>query len=103
MTAATLGKVTASINRALWGEVSARLRCVQFKPDKSRITLRFSFDSAPNDSDLESVSCVGAEVAADFPKLAVVEEVATTDAGSVSPQQDGWHTAFARKEPSLVR
>lgn len=63
MAAAALGKVTASINRALWGDFSAKLRCVQFKPDKSLITLRFSFDGAPDDSDLDSVSCVGAEVA----------------------------------------
>ena len=95
--------VIASINRALWGEVSARLRCVQFKPEKSRITIRFYFEGPPAEDDLESVGFVGAEVAADFPDWTVAEEAVATDPDSPVPHDAGWRIAFARKEPTLVR
>ncbi len=102
MTALVTSDVATSLNRALWGEVSPNLRSVQFATERQHITLRFFFDGAPKDTDRESVNCIGAEVAADFPGCTLSEEVIATTAGSAIPRQDGWHVAYARKEARLV-
>jgi len=103
MATPALKTVISSINRALWGEVSTKLRSVQFSLDGSRIAIRFFFDETPDDGDLNSMASVGAEVAADFPGCTVSEEAVATEANCPVPHDAGWRTAFARKEPSLAR
>jgi hypothetical protein len=95
--------VAASVSRALWGEVSRKLRSVQFRAADHQIDLRFYFDGDPDDSDLDSIGSVGAEVAADFPETAVSEEAIAAAAHGDIVCQDGWHTAYARKEASLTK
>jgi hypothetical protein len=103
MTGLSPARVTASVSRALWGEVSERLRSVQFRMVKDRIELRFFFDGDPNDDERETMGFVGAEVAADFANAAVSEEAVSTTAASDIPCRDGWHTAYARREATLAR
>jgi hypothetical protein len=102
MTAPAASDVAASLNRALWGEVSPSLRSVQFATEPRRICLRFFFDGTPTDADRESANCIGAEVAADFPEHTFSEEVIPTTPGTAIPRQDGWQVAYARKESRLV-
>ena len=103
MTAFAPGEVAASVSRALWGEVSGKLRSVQFRTAEHRIDLRFFFAGNPDNLDLDSISSVGAEVAADFPDYTVAENVIPTRADTEIPCQDGWHTAYVRREPTLAR
>jgi hypothetical protein len=102
MTALASSDVATSLNRALWGEVSPNLRSVQFTTERQHIILRFFFDGMPKNADRESVNCVGAEVAADFPGCKLADKVVPTMAGAAIPRQDGWHVVFARKETRLV-
>ncbi|MCY1279424.1 hypothetical protein D9M70_281780 [compost metagenome] len=55
-----------SIQRALLGEVSAKLRAVTFSVSEICLDIRFYFDGAINYDDLESASCVETEVLADY-------------------------------------
>jgi hypothetical protein len=96
-------EVAASVGRALWGEVSSKLRSVQFRTVGNRIELGFWLDGGADGDELDSIGRVGAEVAADFPDATVSEEVLATSPDSKIPYREGWHTAYARKEPSLAR
>jgi hypothetical protein len=99
----TPASLIASVSRALLGEVSDKLRCVQFRTNAQQIQLAFFFEGRPSDQDLDSVSAVAAEVAADFPDLTIAEEAVATDQADRIACRDGWHLVYARKEPSLVR
>ncbi|HUB44082.1 MAG TPA: hypothetical protein VMB73_03775 [Acetobacteraceae bacterium] len=102
MTDATVPEVRLSISRGLWGEVSTHMRSVQFRLEERVLRLRFTFDSVPTGDDLESVGSIGAEVAADLPGWKVDEEVRAIASDCAMPIEEGWHTAFRRKEPSLA-
>lgn len=102
MTEIDPARLAASVNRALWGEVSEGLRCMQFSSTGRRITLRFHFLGEPDESDRDSVGSVGAEVAADFPDAVVSEQVIPTQAGDAIRCEPSWHTGFLRKERALV-
>jgi hypothetical protein len=95
--------VAASVGRALWGEVSSKLRSVQFRMADNRIELRFFLDGNADSEERDSIGCVGAEVAADFPEAKVFEEAIATVPDSEIVGQEGWHTAYARKEASMAR
>jgi hypothetical protein len=95
--------VAASVGRALWGEVSPKLRCVQFRTVGKQINLRFTLEGAADGDERDSIGCVGAEVAADFPDARVFEEAIATFPDSDILTQEGWHTAYARKEASMAR
>jgi hypothetical protein len=95
-------RLTASIDRALWGEVSGGLHSVRFSAGGRQITLRFFFLGDLDESDRASIASVGAEVAADFPASAVSEQAVATEADSAIRGGQGWHTVFLRKEPALV-
>ena len=95
--------VAASVGRALWGEVSPKLRSVQYRTVGNQIEMRFILDGVADGDERDSISCVGAEVAADFPDARVLEEVISTVPDSDIVTQEGWHTAYARKEPSMAR
>jgi hypothetical protein len=55
-----------SIQRALLGEVSEELRAVVLSVKGNVVDINFYFDGSINEMDAESVSCVEAEVIADF-------------------------------------
>jgi hypothetical protein len=103
MTELTPANVAASVSRALWGEVSSKLRSVQYRIMQDRIELRFFFDGSPDGDELDSVTSVGAEVTADFADATVSEEVVPIAAESDIPCDLGWHTAYARREATLAR
>jgi hypothetical protein len=103
MTEFAPARVAASVTRALWGEVSPKLRSVQFSTAGRVITLRFYYDGEPDDEERDSIGCVGAEAAADFHDATVMEEAVATSVDGEIACQEGWHTAYARKEPSLTR
>lgn len=96
-------QVTASVKRALWGEVTSRSRCVQFRRSGHRINLRFYFDRIPNYDDRDAIGVVGAEVAADFTDATVFEEAIGTSRDDSPARQQGWTIVYAWKEPSLTR
>ena len=95
--------VAASVSRARWGEVSSKLRSVQFRTAERRIDSRFFFDGDADPSEQNPIGCVGPEVAADFPDTSVSEETVGTLADSEIMCQQGWHTVYARRETSLAR
>ncbi len=55
-----------SIQRALLGEVSGRLRAVIFSVSELFLNIRFYFDGEIGEDDFESASCVETEVLADY-------------------------------------
>jgi len=55
-----------SIQRALLGEVSGKLRAVIFSVSGLLLSIRFYFDGEIDDDDFESASCVETEVLADY-------------------------------------
>ncbi|QKC95777.1 hypothetical protein [Mesorhizobium sp. NZP2298] len=67
-------KLLLSVQRALLGAVSRRLRAVTCAWEGVEITLRFVFDGEPTDQDSEDAGIVAAEVAADFPAPWTVDE-----------------------------
>jgi hypothetical protein len=103
MTVFAPARVAASVGRALWGEVSPRLRSVQFRATGRDIALRFYYEGDPDDGQHDSMGFIGAEVAADFPDAMVMEEAIPTTTDSEIECTEGWHTAYGRKEPSLAR
>ncbi|MFB8003272.1 hypothetical protein [Nocardia sp. NPDC056000] len=88
----------ASVNRALWGEVSTAVRAVFYKVEDDCILIRFVVDGPITAGDRESASCVGGEVVADFPGLGVEELIDRVDAPARVVVQSGWEVAFIRKE-----
>lgn len=61
-----------SIQRALLGEVSPKLRAVVFSIVERNIDVRFYFDGAIRDEDIESASNVEAEIIADYEQEDVI-------------------------------
>ena len=55
-----------SIQRALLGEISARLRAVVFSIAGRELDIRFYFDGPISEEDIESASCVETEIIADY-------------------------------------
>jgi hypothetical protein len=55
-----------SIQRALLGEISPRLRAVVFSIAGRELDIRFYFDGPISDEDIESASCVETEIIADY-------------------------------------
>lgn len=55
-----------SIQRALLGAVSAKLRAVVFSIEGRHIDVRFYFDGLIEEADDESASCVETEILADY-------------------------------------
>lgn len=102
MTKFAPARVAASAGRALWGEVSPGLRSVQFRATVEDIVLRFYYEGDPDDDERDSMGFVGAEVAADVPDAMVTEGAIATTTDSEIECAEGWHTAYARKEPSLT-
>jgi hypothetical protein len=90
--------VIFSVNRALWEEVSAAVRRITVTWNVTDIFLCFYFDGEISESDRNSMSCVGAVVAADFPEHGVQETGTRVDAPAHIAHAPGWWTVYARKE-----
>jgi hypothetical protein len=67
-------RLLLSVQRALLGAVSPRLRAVTCGWEGVEITLRFVFDGEMVEEDLEDAGVVATEVAADFPAPWTVDE-----------------------------
>jgi len=96
------GSLVLSVNRALWGEVTAQLRAVTATLKTKTIYLKFYFDGAPSDDDRESVGCIGSEVIADYPAPYLIEEEIII-APSPEPilYEEDWMMVYRRKEIML--
>ena|SRR5271166_2082228 len=91
--------VILSVNRALWGEVSSSLRSVQVDFGKDEICLFCYFDREISAENIESMSLVVSEVAADFPSDKVREYcIRAYYPTSIKPEEDSRHIVFLRKE-----
>ena len=63
-----------SVQRALLGEVTANLIAVTAGIKGTKISIRSYFNADATAADLESMSCVGTEVIADFPDSYEIED-----------------------------
>lgn len=88
-----------SVNRAMSGNLPSVVRAVFGMDERSRVHLRFVVDGEISDDDWDSVSCIGAEVIADFPAPYMIEEsIERLDLpAQVAPPQ-GWLLTFRRDE-----
>lgn len=92
-------RVALAVNRALWGEVSAHVRAVQYRLRGHAIDLRFVFDQEPGEEEHDSVSCAGAELAADFSDAQVFEDTRVVPGDAPLTFEPDWQVAFVRWEP----
>jgi hypothetical protein len=91
--------VILSVNRALWGEVSSSLRSVQVEYGRHEIEIFRYFDGEVSEEDMESMSRVASEVAADFPEHKIYEHSIRVDyPTSINPTEESRHIVFMRKE-----
>ena len=87
-----------SLNRALLGEVSPKLREVKFSSDDKNIYLRFFYDQDLDDDDRDSANIIAATVAGDFPGYSLKDEIISGDSlPHITPQGITWATAYARR------
>jgi|SRR5712671_6913243 len=89
--------VICSVSRALLGEVSIRLRCVQASYDEAEIHLYCYFDGELQEADIESMQIVSGMVAGDFSGHKGVEHCIRLDVPAVVPAFDDRITIFLRK------
>lgn len=86
-----------SIQRALLGEVSGRLRAVIFSVSELFLNIRFYFDGEIGEDDFESASCVETEVLADYEKnWTVIVKCLRLDASETILDDGVW--VFRRRE-----
>lgn len=86
-----------SIQRALLGEVSERLRVVAFSVSENNLEIRFYFDGVIDGDDLESASCVETEVLADYEEgFMVIARCSRVD--MPNPIEDSGVWVFRRRE-----
>jgi hypothetical protein len=87
-----------SIQRALLGEVSAQTRAVIFSIKENCLDIRFYFAGPISEDDKESVSCVEAEILADYdPGVTVATHCIRQDPPNIISDDGIW--VFLRKEP----
>lgn len=92
--------VLLSIQRALWDEVTPRLRGVSVAVSESAVSGRMIFDHVPTDDDVEDCSLVETHVIADMlPEVTVT----LTAVGAEPPEPrdllPGEEWVYLRKEP----
>ncbi len=91
-------RVLHSIQRALLGEVFPTLRALTIEWRHDLVKFYAYVDGPLADHDLESLSCVSAEVAADFgPEIEIDYEVIRLDAPQ--PIADARVWVYNRREP----
>lgn len=87
-----------SLNRVLLGEVSPKLREVEFSSDDRYIYLRFFYDQDLDDDDRDSTYTIAATVASDFPGYSLKDEIISGDSlPHIAPHGIAWETAYARR------
>ncbi|MFG1771625.1 hypothetical protein ACGFIX_18790 [Nocardia salmonicida] len=90
----------ASVNRAMSGSLPSVVRAVFCKDENSQVFLRFVVDGEISDDDWDSVSCIGAEVIADFSAPYMIDEsIERLDVPANVATPQGWLVAFLRNEP----
>ncbi|MFD3426380.1 hypothetical protein [Nocardia fluminea] len=90
----------ASVNRAMSGNLPSVVRAVFCKDESSHVFLRFVVDGEISDDDWDSVSCIGAEVIADFSAPYMIDEsIERLDVPARVETPQGWLLAFLRNEP----
>ncbi|NKX90266.1 hypothetical protein [Nocardia coubleae] len=92
------GQLLLSVNRALWGEVSAAVRAVLCKAEEGVISISFVVEGPITDDDRDLISCVAAEVVADFSDHCVDERIERVDPPTRVAVLPGWHIVFHRRE-----
>jgi hypothetical protein len=96
----TRESIILSVSRGLWGEVMPEMRAVACRrrgPDAFDII--FYVDGATTEALFDSVTCVGAEVVANFPDNAEIEEIIErVDAPARIPWVEDALVIYARKE-----
>ncbi len=90
--------VMLSLNRALWGEVSASLHAVQFIFDEIKIEIFYYFKDVAAHEDVDSAQNIGSSVAADFPQHKVLDHCISLGLNESVPKNQGYHLAFLRKD-----
>lgn len=91
-------RVLLSLQRALLGEVFPSLRAVTAEWVPERVQFWAYVDGEPRHEDIEALSCVSAEVAADFePGVEVDHHVVRKDAPA--PIEDLRTYVYRRQEP----
>lgn len=91
-----------SIQRALLGEVSAKLRAVVFSITDRNLDVRFYFDGAIGESETEAASRVETEILADY-KLEDTVVVRCISLGAPEPIMDDGVWVYLRSEYSMIR
>jgi hypothetical protein len=90
-------KILLSAQRALLGEVSPALRGVTLGWHDQVIRMRAYFDGPISEEDLESMTCVAAQIIADFPSpWNIDEEIVRCDAPERMEFLQVW--AYLRRE-----
>ncbi len=88
-----------SIQRALLGEISPKLRAVVFSIVGRDIDIRFYFDGLISEADIESASCVETEILADSePEDSVTVKCIRLDAPELIVDDGNW--VYQRRENS---
>lgn len=82
--------VISSVQRALLGEVSRRLRGVAVRWNENSITILCYYDHRIYQKDREAMSCVETEVMADFPELEIRLSVRLYVRGQRKPIDSVW-------------
>ncbi|MGW5919177.1 hypothetical protein ACWFPY_09285 [Nocardia fluminea] len=90
----------ASVKRAMSGSLPSVVRAVFCKDEISQVFLRFVVDGEISDDDWDSVSCIGAEVIADYSAPYMIDEsVERLDVPAPIATPQGWLLAFLRSAP----
>lgn len=88
-----------SANRALWGEVSSRLRALYVKAGEDAMYVKAIYDSGMTEDDEESTRIIGTNIIADFSSCnRIYEENLVIAAPLPIEIEKGWHLVFRRKE-----
>ncbi len=89
-------RVRLSAQRALLGAISAPIRAVVVNIHGSGIRVTAYFDGEPAEEDADALSCVEAEIMADFP----AHEVAVRSVRQDAPQviYDAGYWVYQRRE-----
>ncbi|WP_312244767.1 hypothetical protein [Stutzerimonas nitrititolerans] len=89
-----------SLQRALLGFVSGKVRAVVFSLEESSLDIRFYVDGDISENDVELSSCVEAEVIADYsPEYEVAAKCLRIDYPALIEDCGVW--VFQRQEPPV--
>ncbi len=90
-----------SVNRALWGKVTANLRQVTATVAHGALYVQAVFDAEPSKADTRIVDEVGAKAVSDFPELKLIVEALGKASAEPLEVGQGWSQVFRRQEDRL--